>query len=447
MLTWLRKKMKTIMIVVATLFAASMFYGLGYQGLKGEGGRERSKGLAKINGREIDALRFREITNRVLQGFGEKVGPSEMAFVENLALGQAVEFTLLLGEANKRVKVSGKEIDATIESIMKQQKVPSKRELDRALKRIGLSLEKFRDLVGDDIRVQKLSAKMQQEVRLLPDDLREIRARHILVTTETEAARLLAKIKSGADFAALAKTYSQDPGSAPKGGDLGYFSSGAMVETFEKAAFPLKVGAVSGIVKSPYGYHIIKATDSRLRKFAGKESEIEKTALNDKQEKTFRRWFSEIKNQARVEITSPTLAAHDLRFKGRPQEAIAKYQQALLENPASALLRVYLGDTFTMIGQKALALSEYEQAVKLEGADPELYIILGKAYDGLQQKDLAATQYRKASLVAGDNKTVHQRLLKLFQELKRPQAVAFEKEELKRIDKKEKFEKELKQGQ
>lgn len=74
------------------------------------------------------------------------------------------------------------------------------------------------------------------------------------------AEDVLAKVKAGEDFATLAKQYSQDT-SASNGGDLGYFGKGKMVPEFETAAFALKVGEVSGLVKTVYGYHIIKVTD------------------------------------------------------------------------------------------------------------------------------------------------------------------------------------------
>jgi len=443
MLTWFRKKMKMIMIVVAVLFVASMFYGLGYRGLKGDGGGGKSKVLAKVNGQELDPFRFREILNRLAGSFGPNLGPQDSAFLENLALAQSIDFALMLGEAKKRVRVSGRESDAAIESIMRQQKVPGKRELENALKRIGLSMGKFRDLIKDEMLVQKLSMKLREAVRVTTDDLREVRASHILVSTETEAKKLLEKIRKGEDFAALAKKYSRDTGSALKGGDLGYITTGTMLEPFEKAAFSLKVGQVSGMVQSPFGYHVIKVTDSRLRKFPGEQKDIEKAALQEKQEKTFRRWFSEIRSKARVEIISPELKGHDLRFKGRMAEAIEEYKKAILQNPANPYFHIYLGDSYMSIGRKDLAFSEYENAIRIEGGNPWLYIILGRAYESAGEKSLAATQYRKASLVAGDNKVLHEQLLKLFQDMKRSSEAANERAELKRIEKKEKFEKEL----
>lgn len=445
MLTWLRKNMKMIMIVVAVLFAASMFYGLGYRGMGGEGG-EKSNVIAKVNGREVSPLRFRDTMNRLIQNFGANVTSQNLPFIENMALGQTIDFTLMLNEAKKRVRVSGKEVDAAIDGIMRQQKIPSQRELSAALQRGGLDMGKFRDMIKDEIMVQKLYSKLQETVKVTPDDLLEIRASHILVTRESEAKELLEKIKKGGDFSALARQYSKDPGSATKGGDLGYFTRGTMVEPFDKAVFSLKPGEVSGIVKTPYGFHIIKLTDSRMRKFPGKEQDIEKLVLKEKQEGAFRKWYSEVRGKAKIEIVSPELKGHELRFKGNIPEAIKEYQKAIAQDPGNPYLHIFLADTYISTGQKDLALSEYENAIRIEGANPDMYIILGKAYESAGQKDLAAEQYRKASLIAGDNKALHEKLLQVFQEMKRGGDVAREKAELQRIARKESFEKELKGG-
>jgi len=87
----------------------------------------------------------------------------------------------------------------------------------------------------------------------------KIRASHILVSTSEEAESVLSEIKAGGDFGELAKKYSSCP-SKGQGGDLGYFAKGQMVKDFEDAAFSLKEGEVSGIVKTQFGYHIIKLT-------------------------------------------------------------------------------------------------------------------------------------------------------------------------------------------
>jgi peptidyl-prolyl cis-trans isomerase D len=101
----------------------------------------------------------------------------------------------------------------------------------------------------------------------------ERRASHVLITVgakagadevkaaEAKAAEVLAQAKkSPGDFARLAKQYSQDPGSAGKGGDLDWFGRGAMVKPFEEAAFALKEGQISDVIRSDFGLHIIKLT-------------------------------------------------------------------------------------------------------------------------------------------------------------------------------------------
>lgn len=102
----------------------------------------------------------------------------------------------------------------------------------------------------------------------------EIRARHILIKVAPGASQevnagakkkitdILAQIKEGKDFAALAKEYSQGP-TAVRGGELGFFARGQMVPAFEKVAFALKVGKVSDIVKTSFGYHIIKLEERK----------------------------------------------------------------------------------------------------------------------------------------------------------------------------------------
>ena len=92
-----------------------------------------------------------------------------------------------------------------------------------------------------------------------------VRARHILVPTETEAKTILAEVKKGTDFAELAKQKSKDPGAAAEGGDLGYFSKEQMVPEFSEAAFKLEKGQVSEPVKSQFGWHIIKVEDKRSK--------------------------------------------------------------------------------------------------------------------------------------------------------------------------------------
>jgi len=114
----------------------------------------------------------------------------------------------------------------------------------------------------------------------------QVRASHILLKTEgkddavvrKQAEDILAKLKGGADFAELARQKSEDEVSAKKGGDLDYFPKGQMVPEFDRVAFSLEPGKLSDLVKTQYGYHIIKVVDKKpaqTRPLAEVRSQIE----------------------------------------------------------------------------------------------------------------------------------------------------------------------------
>lgn len=117
-----------------------------------------------------------------------------------------------------------------------------------------------------------------------------VRAAHILISgdsaeSKAKAEKLLKELKGGANFATVAKANSEDPGSAVKGGDLGTFSRGRMVPEFEAAVFGLaKPGDLSGLVKSQFGYHIIKLEEKLPAKqlsYAEVESKLKEQATNE----------------------------------------------------------------------------------------------------------------------------------------------------------------------
>jgi len=101
-----------------------------------------------------------------------------------------------------------------------------------------------------------------------------VRASHILIKNDKNDAEakkkineIYKKLKAGADFAKLAKEYSQDPGSAIRGGDLGWFGKGQMVKPFEKAAFSGKIGKIQKPIKTRFGYHIVLVTGKTNKAF------------------------------------------------------------------------------------------------------------------------------------------------------------------------------------
>ncbi|WP_455477271.1 peptidylprolyl isomerase [Bartonella sp. B41] len=122
----------------------------------------------------------------------------------------------------------------------------------------------FNKMIVDKISETDLLTLYNKEVAALPKE-DEVRARHILVKTKKEAETIIKRLSKGEKFEDIAKKNSTD-GSAAVGGDLGYFSHGQMVKSFEDAAFNLKVGEYTKKpVESPFGWHIIKLEDRRLK--------------------------------------------------------------------------------------------------------------------------------------------------------------------------------------
>ena len=128
------------------------------------------------------------------------------------------------------------------------------------------------------------------------------------LAAKQKAEALLEKIKGGADFAALAKSDSND-GSAEKGGDLGWFARGDMEKTFEDAAFGLEPNKVSGLVETRYGYHIIKSTGHRAAG-AVPFDEVKKDIMEGLSEQSklqvLSGYFKSLREKAKIEYTSPS---------------------------------------------------------------------------------------------------------------------------------------------
>jgi len=157
------------------------------------------------------------------------------------------------------------------------------------LARAGIDREEFAATVQRDLLIRDfIENTFIPQVKVTDEDARgyydahrdrfqapdSVRARHILVrvyATDPDSVRrakrerieeILRRVQKGEDFAELARRYSDDP-SGKRGGDLGYFPRGAMVAPFDSAAFALEVGQVSGVVATPFGYHLIKVEDKK----------------------------------------------------------------------------------------------------------------------------------------------------------------------------------------
>jgi peptidyl-prolyl cis-trans isomerase C len=245
--------------------------------------------LARVNGETISKVDFEKALRAVEAQNGGAVPPEQRDRVYRGVLEQLVSFRLLIQESKARnLTVPDAEIDARMAQIRGQ--FPSEEAFTQTLALQKMTAEQLRADARSELTVTKmLQAEVESKVSVTPAQVQDfyaknpdrfkqgerVRASHILLrlpekadeaaktTVKTKAADVLKQVRAGKDFAELAKQYSEDPGSAPNGGDLNYFQKGQMVAPFDQAAFTLKVGDVSELVETTFGFHIIKVTDKQ----------------------------------------------------------------------------------------------------------------------------------------------------------------------------------------
>jgi foldase protein PrsA len=205
---------------------------------------------------------------------GEKITRADvirylLAQYGSSAVDRLVDLKLMEQAAKKQnVTVTQADMDRVYEQYRKT--APTPQVFDDYEKQVG------KQFIMMQLEPRVIMVKLGEKISQVSDDeLEEIRASHILVRVDSsgpDAAakdkaakdkieKALAEIKEGKDFAEVAKQYSEDPGTAQNGGDLGVFGRGRMVKEFEDAAFAAKVGEVVGPIKTTYGYHLIKVTE------------------------------------------------------------------------------------------------------------------------------------------------------------------------------------------
>ena len=199
--------------------------------------------LAKVNGQPIHVSDLKAAM-ATLPAQAQAMPPQQLY---PMLLDQLVDEQALLVEAQK----TGLDKDPEVQRAVKMAE-------DRALASALLG-KMVRPLVTDEA----VKAKYDQEFAGKPGET-EVHARHILVSDEATAKKIIAELKKGADFAALSKQYSKDPGASAQGGDLGFFKKSDMVPEFADAAFALKDNEVSPVpVKSQFGWHVIQTLQHR----------------------------------------------------------------------------------------------------------------------------------------------------------------------------------------
>jgi parvulin-like peptidyl-prolyl isomerase len=238
--------------------------------------------VARVNQVEITYEDFQ----RRLEGLQQR-GPVQPEQFKDVVRGMVQEEILLQ--------------DAATEGLDQEAAVKAK--LERARRQVLIEELLQRKVIAQAQVTDEEARKMYEDNKPL-FSTETMRVSHIMVKTEAEAEAILTELEAGKDFAELAKAKSQDTGSAEKGGDLGELRRGQAVQEFEEAAFRLKEGELSPVVKTQYGYHILKggAHATAVEPFDEVKGRIRQSLLQQKQQETFMAFMADLEKKAKTEI-------------------------------------------------------------------------------------------------------------------------------------------------
>ncbi len=246
-------------------------------------------------------------------------GPAEIKRqFEQSFLGAQIRHQVLNPAADRLgVDVTQDEVDAQLRHIESRYK--DKDAFQKAMADQGLSLAQLTQLVRDRTLQDKLRAHVVQGVAPSDDVLKSYYRDHKADYTETRASHILVKKHSLATdlahrlhaapaskvhslFAALAKKYSTDTGSAANGGDLGYQKPGQFIPEFEDAEAKLGVGEVSDPVHSQFGWHVIMVTGRKVESFQSAKDDIEQLVAGSTEENAWEQWLRKTYAAAHVRV-------------------------------------------------------------------------------------------------------------------------------------------------
>jgi len=452
-----------IFALIIVIFVAGAYYTFGGPGGNTSQGDARggrvTPVVAVVNGEKIGRAVY-DLNMSMRQNLGDQDATQERWTKVGL-LNSLIDSALMRQAATReKIKVSGADIRKKVDEEVEQTlntRFPEKRALKRYLKKQNQTLDEYktqlRHDIGQDterlkqqIAQDKLKEIVEQRVTLSDDELKasytEVKASHILIKPDEEAAKakppagqakpdgdalakqkaeaLLAQAKQGADFAKLAKENSQDPGSGPKGGDLGWFKRGTMVKEFDEVAFKLQPGQVSEVFKSPFGYHFIKVMEQRTslpKDFEKNKATYREQVLSERKYRAWGEYQEELKKQAQIEIQDPELSAYsllqDAEKSGTPDkmklaEAQAKLEEAVKQDPQNVTALWELAALFEQQGNKQRAAELLDAAIQTEAGArssgmhlklADLYMELVQQGDAAKQTELkgkAVGQYKEA---------------------------------------------------
>jgi EpsD family peptidyl-prolyl cis-trans isomerase len=229
--------------------------------------------------REI-AQEVRSAPPQVQQFLSSREG--QMQFLERL-----VRRELLLQEAEKRKLGDRPEVVDPV----------------AALRRDLMTRTLLQEEIGNKVKVE--DKDVEEYFKAHPDEFSgdQIRIRHILLRTEDEAEQVLDRLAKNERFEELAKTLSQDSATASKGGDLDYLRREQLFPEFARAAFELKVGEVSGVVRTPFGYHVIKLVDRRKGqpfRYEQVKDQLHRRLLEERRTQRFQQWMKDLEAAAKI---------------------------------------------------------------------------------------------------------------------------------------------------
>lgn len=400
--------------------------------------------VAKVNGFKISREVFAaNVANRMQGGPMGEVDFTQERWVKSSVLDALIEQVLIRQAAQREgIKVTSADVNKKKDELVEQvmaQRFADKRQLRNILRKekktldeykaslrqeLGRDAEAFQDQLAEEKLKKQVEDRIQVSDQDLQDSYTEIHALHILidpkkaaekaqggkdgakpdgdVLAKAKADQLLKEIKGGADFGKLATANSDDPGSGSKGGDLGFFKRGMMVKEFEEAAFKLQDGQVSEVVKSPFGYHIIKVVGRRstLPKDFATKKETYRTQLKDERKyKAWNDYREELKKTATIQILDRELTAYKDIDEGKFTEGKALLTEVAAGDPDNLCANWELATLEEQSGNNQAAVDILDKlAVSEQGArSAMLHLKRGDLYAALKNKGKALEAYKQAA--------------------------------------------------
>ena len=286
--------------------------------------------VARVNGEAISKADLEMAVGQLEARAGQPVPPEQRDRVLRGVLDELIGYRLLRFESTARkIVVPDAEIEARINEIRSQ--FPSEAVFTQMLQVRSMTLAGLRTQAREGMQIDAMLRAELTASPVTPEQVtafynenpaefqqsERVRASHILIGVPegadpatkqqalAKAAEVLKEVKAGGDFAALAKQHSTDQGSAPSGGDLGFFERGQMVGPFEQAAFALAPEQTSELVESPFGYHIIKVAEkqtSRTIPIAEVRPQIQEFLEGQNRERQTEAFVGALKAKGKVEI-------------------------------------------------------------------------------------------------------------------------------------------------